>query len=289
MFLKQCENLLPKKRTDGVALKTSVFEKQLSGLRGFRKLPIFSKFILGALAVLYFSAYQPILTVPPLGQMPVYAAETQEQDISAGALSQPFALPHPGYITTHFSSFHPGIDIATGLGMPIHPIADGKVIKVVFGFIDLGHYVTVEHAQGFQSTYGHMGNIFVKVGDNVTQSSILGEVGLTGHTTGPHTHLEITHNGQYVDPEKLLPVLPDWPESAGEGPHGQGDVTITPTPTPTPTPAVTLQKITENTAKAEIINLKTLIRPQVKTEPFPTVNGGISPKEKVLFSDYFTF
>lgn len=276
MFLKQCENLLPKERTDGVAPKTSASQKQLSGLRGFRKLPIFNRFVIGALTVLYFSAYQPTLAVPPLRQMPVYAAGTQKQDIDAGVLSQPFTLPHPGYITTHFSAWHPGIDIATGLGMPIHPVASGKVIKVVFGFIDLGHYVVVEHAQGFQSTYGHMGNVFVKVGDDVTQSSILGEVGLTGHTTGPHTHLEITYNGQYVDPEKLLPPLPDWPESAGVGPHGQGDVTLTPTPTPIPTPTITPQEITRNAVKLDIINLKTLAQPQVKMKENP-------------LSNYFTF
>ncbi len=282
MFFKQCENLLPKKRTDGVALKTSRFQKQLSWLRGFRKQYIahkqvfssktWSKIILGALAVLYFSGYQPTWIIPPLHQLPVLATGVQEQNINAGSLPQPFTLPHPGFISQHFSVSHPAIDIATGLGMPIHPIADGKVIEVVWGFVDLGHHVVIQHAQGFRSTYGHMGNIFVKVGDNVTQTSILGEVGLTGHTTGPHTHLEITHDGNYVDPEKLLPSLPDWPASAGAAPQGQGDVMLTPTPTPTPTPTVTPQEITENTAKLGIINLKTLDQPQVEMKENPLLN-----------------
>lgn len=175
------------------------------------KLPKITKLPLAVALVLYLLGYQPTLAIPPIKKSTVSAEFTQEQSISATSLTQAFALPHPGYISTRFSSGHPGIDIATGLGMPIRPVAPGRVVEATFGFFGLGHYVVVEHDQGFRSTYGHMGRIFVKTGDTVSSSSILGEVGLTGHTSGPHTHLEITRNNNYTDPEKVLPILPDFP------------------------------------------------------------------------------
>lgn len=217
MFLKQNKNLLPKKLADGVALKTLVSQHQLLRFRGFKKLKkftklsIYSKFSLGGIFVLYLLGYQPTLAIPPIKQSVVKAEFIQQQSIDSSALPQAFNLPHPGYISTHFASWHPGIDIAVGLGMPIKPVAKGIVSKVVYGFWGLGHYVVVEHDQGFQSTYGHMGRIFVKKGDLVESNSTLGEVGMTGHTTGPHTHLEIRKNGQAINPETILPSLPNMP------------------------------------------------------------------------------
>lgn len=148
----------------------------------------------------------------------------QEQVIQTSGFKDPFLLPHPGYMSTGFSAWHPGLDVATGLGMPIHPINSGKVVEVNFGFWGLGHSVMIEHEQGIKSTYGHLGRIFVKKDELVTQNSILGEVGMTGHTSGPHTHLEVTKNGQYLDPQLILPLLSKWPENAGEAPHGEGKI-----------------------------------------------------------------
>ena len=53
-----------------------------------------------------------------------------------------------------------------------------------------------------------MGKIYVSIGQEVTTESILGQVGLTGQTSGPHTHLEITYNGKYIDPQTILPDIP---------------------------------------------------------------------------------
>lgn len=159
--------------------------------------------------LLFFSGYQPVLAIPPVRRSIALADFSQTQSIKAANIEEPFSLPHSGYISNHFSPWHPAIDIAADLGTAIHPVLKGKVIAVVYGLFDLGHYVIVEHDQGYQSTYGHMGRILVKIGDAVTTLSILGEVGLTGHTSGPHTHLEITRNGNYVDPQTLLPPLPN--------------------------------------------------------------------------------
>lgn len=212
------KNLLPEKLMDGVALKTLAFQKQLSRSGGLRRLvPKFSnvtKISLGALLAIYFAAYQPSFSIPPVKKSEALAQFTQQESIQANSFSEPIILPHPGYLTSTFSTRHPGVDIATGLGMPIRPILKGKVSEVVMGWFGLGHYVVVDHEQSLRSTYGHMGKVYTKVGDEVTQASILGEVGLTGRTSGAHTHLELTKDGKYLDPQILLPKIPDFPTYA---------------------------------------------------------------------------
>ena len=167
------------------------------------------------LVFLTFEGYYPTFSNPPIKQSHVYAQESQQKgEVIAISFSKPFILPHPGYLSTPFSAFfHPGIDIAAGLGMPIHPIIDGVIDEVGHDIFGLGNYVVVAHEQSFKSKYGHMGRIYVKKGDKVTSENIIGEVGLTGHTSGPHTHLEITLNGEFVDPAKLLPEIPNMPAS----------------------------------------------------------------------------
>ncbi len=161
---------------------------------------------------LTFGGYYPALTYPPVKQSLVLANENQQKgEVIAISFSKALILPHPGYLSTAFSSYHPGIDIATGLGMPIHPIIDGIVNEVGHDIYGLGNYVVVAHERGFKSKYGHMAAIYVKKGDKISSDNIIGIVGITGHTTGPHTHLEITQNGIYVDPQKLLPPLPNMP------------------------------------------------------------------------------
>lgn len=166
-------------------------------------------FILFSLA-----GYYPTFGIPPVKQSLAKASyQQQEGEIIAGSFSKPPILPHPGYLSTKFSSWHPGVDIATGLGMPIHPITEGEVVKVGRDFFGLGNFVEVVHQNGFKSKYAHMGKIYVKVGDKVVSENTLGEVGLSGQTSGPHTHLEITRDGTYVDPQTLLPEIPNMPAS----------------------------------------------------------------------------
>lgn len=159
-----------------------------------------------------FLGYYPTFSIPPIKKSEVLAqSDIQKREVISVSFSKPLILPHPGYISTRFSSFHPGIDIATGLGMPIHPVIDGEIIESGFNIFGLGNYVVVSHENNFKSKYSHMGRIFVKVGQKITSNAILGEVGLTGRTSGPHTHLEITHNDILINPEKLLPSLSDFP------------------------------------------------------------------------------
>lgn len=173
----------------------------------------FTRLTIISFILLTFAGYYPALSIPPIKQSLAHAAYQEEKgEIISQSFSKPLVLPHPGYLSTKFSSYHPGIDIATGLGMPIHPITEGAVTETGRDFWGLGNFVVVSHQNGFKSKYAHMGRIFVKTGDKVTSENILGEVGLTGNTSGPHTHLEITRNGNFVDPLlALLPEIPNMP------------------------------------------------------------------------------
>ncbi len=161
-----------------------------------------------------FLGYYPSLSVPPIKRSQVFAQTLEEKgEIIPASFSKPLTLPYQGYLSTRFSFFHPGIDLAADLGTLIHPITDGVVLETGYDLFGLGNYVVVSHENGFSSKYAHVGKIYVKSKDKVGPDSILAEVGLTGRTSGPHTHIEITHDGKYIDPQKLLPEIPDMPAS----------------------------------------------------------------------------
>jgi murein DD-endopeptidase MepM/ murein hydrolase activator NlpD len=105
------------------------------------------------------------------------------------------------------SSFHEGVDFDPGAGAPIHAIAAGVVVETNSpGYSALGVHVAIQHLIGGQtvvSAYGHMqtGSMHLKVGDHVTVGQVIGLVGSTGASTGPHLHFEIRAGGTTpVDP-----------------------------------------------------------------------------------------
>lgn len=179
-------------------------------MRGSKK-PL-SRIIFILFILISFLGYYPAFDIPPLKESVSFAQSLEEKgEVISNAFSKPIVLPHPGYLSTGFSNYHPGIDIAAGLGMPVHPILDGVAIEIGRDIFGLGNYIVILHENGFQSKYGHLNKIYVKAGDQLTQENFIGEVGLTGHTSGPHTHLEITKNENYLDPIKLLPEIPPMP------------------------------------------------------------------------------
>lgn len=99
-------------------------------------------------------------------------------------------------------AFHSGIDYSAPEidGANVYSVSHGEVLEVVKGETGYGNYVLVQH-NGYQSLYGHLsafGN--VKVGDKVKAGAVLGKVGTTGRSTGPHLHFEIRINDVAVDP-----------------------------------------------------------------------------------------
>lgn len=185
----------------------------------FKHLPPFSnrklllKVVLGVFLLLFFLDYQPALSFPP-ARKNIVRAQTSEQSqiIKEGRLPLIFQPPHSGYISNHFSFFHPGVDVATSLGSNVHPVANGIVTDISFNFWGLGQTVSIDHGFGFQSLYAHLGKVMVKVNQAVTPSDIIAEVGLSGHTSGPHTHLQISKDGKNINPETVLPKIRDYPK-----------------------------------------------------------------------------
>jgi murein DD-endopeptidase MepM/ murein hydrolase activator NlpD len=121
--------------------------------------------------------------------------------------------PAPGPISTPFHEpgalwrlgYHPGLDIAAVTGTPIVAAFDGTVVEAEFDQIKgYGNYVKLDHGNGMITLYGHMSQIGAKVGDHVTAGTVIGLVGSTGFSTGPHLHWEVRINGELQDPATYL-------------------------------------------------------------------------------------
>jgi murein DD-endopeptidase MepM/ murein hydrolase activator NlpD len=99
---------------------------------------------------------------------------------------------------------HQGVDIITcGCGDPISATADGEVIQVAYE-AGYGNYITIKHQFGFYTRYAHLQSARVNKGDKVQQGQVIGYLGNTGQTTGPHLHYEIRLGTSIVDPLKYL-------------------------------------------------------------------------------------
>ncbi|MFI3272244.1 MAG: M23 family metallopeptidase [Pseudomonadota bacterium] len=125
----------------------------------------------------------------------------------------PSIWPTTGKLTSRFgwrssptsgaSTFHKGIDIARNNGAPIIAPADGTVTFVgrQSGY---GNCVEIRHANGISTMYAHMKSYTVKRGQNVKRSDVIGYVGNSGRSTGPHLHYEVRVDGVPVDPMKYI-------------------------------------------------------------------------------------
>ena len=107
-----------------------------------------------------------------------------------------------------YSKMHKGIDFAAPTGTPIYAAGDGRIDKAG-RFSSYGNYVRIRHRSGLDTAYGHMSRIAkdIKPGSRVKQGQLIGYVGSTGRSTGPHLHYEILVNNKQVNPRGLnLPV-----------------------------------------------------------------------------------
>ncbi len=128
----------------------------------------------------------------------------------------PSVMPVPNYsVTSDFgvrrhpltglTHFHTGLDLLSQTGdEKVHPVKPGVVVLAQF-HTQYGNTVVVRHTNGVESLYAHMANIEVKLGDKVTNESVLGNIGSTGSSsTGKHLHLEILIGGYPVNPQKVI-------------------------------------------------------------------------------------
>jgi murein DD-endopeptidase MepM/ murein hydrolase activator NlpD len=121
--------------------------------------------------------------------------------IGEAAVSSPF-----GYRTDPFlgrPELHPGVDLVQDYGSEIRATAGGRVTHAgpMGGYGDM---VEIDHGNGLVTRYGHMSEILVAEGQEVTAGAVLGRLGSTGRSTGPHLHYEVRVDGEPVDPERFL-------------------------------------------------------------------------------------
>lgn len=95
---------------------------------------------------------------------------------------------------------HAGLDFAAPQGTPIYATADGAVKIAGFSDGGYGNHVVINHGYGYETVYGHMVRIKARSGQRIKRGEIIGYVGSTGKSTGPHCHYEVHKNGQKVDP-----------------------------------------------------------------------------------------
>lgn len=108
---------------------------------------------------------------------------------------------------------HKGIDLAAPVGTPVHAAADGIVGRADW-FSSYGLFVALEHGGNIETRYGHMSRLNVAAGQMVHKGDIIGYVGTTGRSTGPHLHYEVRVSGEAVNP---LPYLQGKVEKARAG------------------------------------------------------------------------
>lgn len=121
----------------------------------------------------------------------------------------PFDFPWISHVTSPYGyrihpisggkDLHRGVDIGIAEGTPIKAIQDGTVVSAGNAG-DYGLCVVIEGEDGYKSRYAHCSSISVGAGQEVKRGDVVAAVGSTGNSTGPHLHLEVSHNGEYLDP-----------------------------------------------------------------------------------------
>ncbi|GAC1337762.1 MAG: hypothetical protein NVSMB29_02600 [Candidatus Dormibacteria bacterium] len=133
----------------------------------------------------------------------VWPAPGTEFTQAFGPSAYPFEPPGFG-----FPHFHTGIDMAGPMGTPLYAAGDGVVVVADSSSIGYGNHLIIAHDTLTLTLYGHLETMLVKPGDTVHAGQLIGLMGSTGNSTGPHTHFEVRVSGRPVDPTPYLPPLP---------------------------------------------------------------------------------
>ena len=136
-----------------------------------------------------------------------------ERQRSTGTAPGILAKPVPGPITSSFgyrthpilgiSKLHTGADMSAPSGTPIKAAGAGEIILATY-YGGYGNAVVIDHGGGMTTLYAHQSSVRVSIGDEVATGDVIGYVGSTGLSTGPHLHFEVRINGKPVDPAKYL-------------------------------------------------------------------------------------
>ena len=142
-------------------------------------------------------------------QLPQLTASAYLPNVQDYGLSTGFIWPADGMFTSGYGwrwgKIHAGIDIAAPVGTPILAAASGVVDYAQWNDGGYGNMIDIRHADGTITRYAHMNELHVKEGQTVSQGQLIGEMGSTGFSTGPHLHFEIRPNGgSAIDPMTFL-------------------------------------------------------------------------------------
>jgi murein DD-endopeptidase MepM/ murein hydrolase activator NlpD len=144
-----------------------------------------------------YMAYNDYLThlVNTVAFTPMGYPRTSSMTSNFGYRSDPFNSAHAEY--------HPGIDFKGHRGDEVKCTANGRVVFAGWAG-GYGNCIRVQHANSFETLYGHLSHIGVKVGQEVSVGEKIGAVGSTGYSTGAHLHYEVRKNGKPINPAKFL-------------------------------------------------------------------------------------
>lgn len=135
-----------------------------------------------------------------------------------GLVDAPSLWPVEGRVTSSFGeredplngegAFHAGVDISAAFGEPIHATGDGIVETAAMGN-GYGREVVINHGHGVKTVYGHMSGFAVTAGDQVRRGQVIGYIGMSGRSTGPHVHYEVRIQNVPVNPHQYLRMTMD--------------------------------------------------------------------------------
>jgi murein DD-endopeptidase MepM/ murein hydrolase activator NlpD len=124
--------------------------------------------------------------------------------LPSGILTSGFGLRESPI--THKMAYHSGVDLAAPMGTDVYAARDGKVTDTGENAV-LGQYIVITHEGSWSTVYGHLSRRLVRLNDKVESGMIIGNVGSTGESTGPHLHFEVRSHGEPRDPEPLIPQV----------------------------------------------------------------------------------
>ena len=119
-----------------------------------------------------------------------------------GSIGSPFGTRLDPFDSSN--EVHMGLDIVASVGSPVKSSAAG-IVKVAQREGDYGNLIVIDHGNGLTTRYGHLKGFAVRSGQLVTKSQVIGWVGMTGRTTGPHLHYEVRLNDRPTNPRSYLP------------------------------------------------------------------------------------
>ncbi|MBM3143844.1 MAG: M23 family metallopeptidase [Chloroflexi bacterium] len=136
---------------------------------------------------------------------PGHCGDVAEGIVGDGLFIWPTAGHWIGGYDYNPSANHPAIDIASDIGDSVYAVDDGVVVYSGWSYSGYGNLMVMDHGNGWQSLYAHLNDYYVGCGESVYQGAVIGTVGVTGNSSGPHLHFEMMYNAAKVNPLNFLP------------------------------------------------------------------------------------